>query len=80
MEVFELIRPISEHWGFRSASLLAFRTVHCGGDYDLFMFKRAEDGKWSVTLTDVGHRSKRANSSEPTLPSGMPRASETIPK
>jgi hypothetical protein len=60
-EVFELIRPVSEQWEFKSASLLGFRTIQRGGDYDLFVFKRADDGNWSLTLSDVGHRSKRRN-------------------
>jgi hypothetical protein len=46
-EVFELIRPSSEQWGFTNAETLAFQQVKRTGDYDLFLFDRAADGKWS---------------------------------
>ena len=46
-EVFELIRPSSESWGFTNAEMLAFQQVKRTGDYDLFLFDRAADGKWS---------------------------------
>ena len=54
-EVFELIRPISEQWGFKSASLSAYRTPQRERTYDLFIFKRGDDGKWLCTPSDIGH-------------------------
>jgi len=45
--VFELIRPSSEQWGFTNAEMLAFQQVKRTGDYDLFLFDCAADGKWS---------------------------------
>lgn len=55
-EVFELIRPASEQWGFKSATLSAFQTPRRERQYDLFIFKRGEDGKWSCTPSDLGRR------------------------
>jgi hypothetical protein len=46
-EVFELIRPSSEQWGFTNAELLGFKQLERTGDYDIFLFNRAADGKWS---------------------------------
>jgi len=46
-EVFELIRPSSEQWGFTNAEVLGFKQIERTGDYDLFLFNRAADGKWS---------------------------------
>lgn len=48
--VFELIRPISEQWGFASAELMAYATVEPDRHYDLFFFERGADGKWSSRL------------------------------
>jgi hypothetical protein len=45
-EVFELIRPSSEQWGFTNAEVLGFKQVERTGDYDIFLFNRAA-GKWS---------------------------------
>ena len=47
LEVFELIRPISEQWGFTKATLAAFKSVTRKGRYDLFVFRQAPAGKWS---------------------------------
>ena len=55
-EVFELVRPISEQWGFKSASLSAYKTVQHERYYDLFIFQRGDDGKWLCTPSDIGHR------------------------
>lgn len=64
LEVFELIRPISEQWGFTTASVAAFRSVERTGKYDLFVFSRAPGGPWSVARhpskvfnTESGNRS-----------------------
>ena len=50
VEVFELIRPASELWGFRSAEVACFPTVNRKGHYDLYLFVREADGKWSFTV------------------------------
>ncbi len=47
LEVFELIRPISEQWGFNMASLAGFPTIQRKGVYDIYIFNRSPDGKWS---------------------------------
>ena len=47
LQVFELIRPISEQWGFNTASLAGFPTTQRKGAYDVYLFKRSPDGKWS---------------------------------
>lgn len=47
-DVFELIRPLSELWGFRQASVAGFRSVERKGRYDLFVFRRGADGKWQA--------------------------------
>ena len=49
-EVFELIRPVSEQWGFTSAELMAYATVEPDRHYDLFFFERGADGKWTSKL------------------------------
>jgi hypothetical protein len=54
-EVFELIRPIAEQWGLKSASVSAYRTTQRERYYDLFLFARGEDGKWHCTPSDIGH-------------------------
>ena len=54
-EVFELIRPISEQWGFKSASLSAYKTPQRERYYDLFIFDRSDDGQWQCTPSDIGH-------------------------
>jgi hypothetical protein len=46
-QVFELIRPSSEQWGLTNAEVLGFKQLERTGDYDLFAFTRASDGKWS---------------------------------
>ena len=48
-EVFELIRSTSELWGCNRASVAGFPTIKRKGQYYLFAFQRAPDGKWSCT-------------------------------
>lgn len=48
LEVFELIRPVSEQWGFKRTSISAFRSTQRKGAYDIYHFDRASDGKWSL--------------------------------
>ena len=52
-EVFELMRAVSEQWGFRSASMSAFPTLERKGRYDLYGFERHADGRWSFTRSDA---------------------------
>ena len=46
-DVFELARPVSEHWGFKTATLSGFPTLERKGKFDFFIFSRGEDGAWS---------------------------------
>jgi len=46
VEVFELVRPICEQWGFKKAYLSAFPTVKRKGRYFIYNFDRLEDGSW----------------------------------
>jgi hypothetical protein len=46
-EVFELIRPVSEQWGFATATVAAFAAVERARHYDFFIFRRGADRKWS---------------------------------
>lgn len=52
-EVFELVRPISEQWGFRSASIAGFPTLERKGRYDMYLFERKPDGRWSFTRSEA---------------------------
>jgi hypothetical protein len=47
LEVFELIRPISEQWGLATAVVTALRSPDRTGTYDTFAFKRSGSGTWS---------------------------------
>jgi hypothetical protein len=51
LEVFELIRSVSERWAFSRASVAAFTSVERTGKYNLFAFSRSSDGRWSVSRT-----------------------------
>ncbi len=46
-DVFELVRPASETWGFNSASIARFPTIERKGHYDFFLYTRAANGSWS---------------------------------
>ena len=46
LEVFELIRPVSELWGFDHATISVFPTRQRKGKYYMYAFTRAPDGKW----------------------------------
>jgi hypothetical protein len=46
-DVFELVRAASEQWGFRTASVAAFRQPERKGRYDLYLYTRQADGHWS---------------------------------
>ncbi|MCG3191418.1 MAG: hypothetical protein DIJKHBIC_00645 [Thermoanaerobaculia bacterium] len=63
LEVFELIRPVSELWGYSTASVAAFPSRKRSGKYDIFTFSRAPSGTWTVTRqaakvfnTESGHK------------------------
>lgn len=47
VETFELIRPISELWGIKQASVCAFPSVQRKGKYFIYNFSQNADGKWS---------------------------------
>jgi hypothetical protein len=47
LEVFELIRPLSEQWGFQRAEVLAFPTIRRRGLYDVYAFNQDSAGRWS---------------------------------
>ena len=53
LHAFELMRPLSERWGFRTASLAAYPTLKRKGHYDLYLFEQAADGHWSFTRSDM---------------------------
>jgi hypothetical protein len=53
VEVFELIRPLSEQWGLTSASVAALRTPERTGTYDIFGFTRSPAGTWSHTVLTI---------------------------
>src|SRR5262249_27638086 len=53
LEVFELIRPISEQWGLSSATVTALRTPERTGTYDVFAFTRSRSGAWSHTTQAI---------------------------
>jgi len=48
--VFELVRPVSELWGFRSAQLAGFPTPKRKGPYALYLFTRGADGRWTYSV------------------------------
>lgn len=47
LEVFELIRPVSEQWGFQSATISVFPTVQRKGRYYIYTFSREPPGRWT---------------------------------
>lgn len=47
LEVFELMRPISEQWGFDRAGISVFPMIQRKGKYFIYQFTRAPDGKWT---------------------------------
>jgi hypothetical protein len=53
LEVFEMIRPLSEQWGLSSASVVALRTPERTGTYDAFGFTRSAAGTWAHTTQSI---------------------------
>lgn len=47
LEVFELIRPVSEQWGFSTASVAAFPIAERTGPYVQYAFSRSATGTWT---------------------------------
>jgi len=48
-EVFELMRPASEQWGFDEATVSAIPTLEHRGPYDVYWFRRQREGSWTST-------------------------------
>ena len=46
-EAFELVRPASEQWGLREATVAAIPALGHRGPYDLYWFRRRADGTWA---------------------------------
>ena len=53
LEVFELIRPLSEQWDMKLATVAALRNTERTGTWDVFIFKRSASGDWSHTLQTI---------------------------
>lgn len=53
LEVFELIRPVSELWGFNTASIAAFPRTERKGKYDLYLFSRQGSGDWKFVKQET---------------------------
>lgn len=53
LEVFELIRPLSEQWGLPSATVTALRSPDRTGTWDVFAFERSTSGAWSHTRQSI---------------------------
>ena len=53
LEVFELIRPLSEQWGLPIATVTALRTPEHTGTWDVFVFRRSAAGDWSHTRQSI---------------------------
>jgi hypothetical protein len=47
LQVFELLRPVSEQWDFSVATIAAFPTTQRKGRYYLYSFRRAAQGTWN---------------------------------
>jgi hypothetical protein len=46
LEVFELIRPISEQWKMVKAEVTAFPTLKRKGTYYVYLLEKNQQGKW----------------------------------
>ena len=65
-DVFELVRPVSEQWGFREATVAAIPTLEHRGLYDLYWFQQQPDGHWtSKAVVEKGEWIKNATSAPP---------------
>ena len=52
-EVFELIRPLSEQWGMKLATVAALRTPERTGTWDVYIFRRSVSGDWSHEVQTI---------------------------
>ena len=67
LQVFELVRPVSEQWALRSAEVAAIPTLEHTGPYDVYEFQQKPDGSWSfVILFRNGEWNKNAVLTPPT--------------
>jgi hypothetical protein len=46
-EVFELLRLVSEQWGLKHAEVMGYLALDKDRPYDIYIFQRGSDGKWS---------------------------------
>lgn len=53
VEVFELIRPLSELWGLSTASVSAFPSVARRGRYFTYQFSRSAAGHWTYQRSEA---------------------------
>lgn len=53
LEVFALIRPISELWGLARASVSAFPSITRKGKYFTYVFSRDAGGQWTYQRTEA---------------------------
>jgi hypothetical protein len=53
LDVFELIRPVSEQWGLNIATVAGFSSTKRTGKYSLHVFTRAADGSWAHVRTPM---------------------------
>lgn len=51
-EAFELIRPPSEVWGLRTATVASFPSLLRKGHYNFYIFEHQTNGSWSVKSED----------------------------
>jgi hypothetical protein len=47
LEAFELIRPVTEQWGIKKATVSVFPTAQRKGRYDIYTFQQNADGQWN---------------------------------
>ena len=66
LQVFELVRPISEQWGLHTAEVAAIPTLEHRGSYDVYEFQQKPDGSWSfIVLFRNGEWNKNVNLTPP---------------
>jgi hypothetical protein len=61
LQAFELVRPVSEQWGLRTAEVAAIPKLQYSASYDVYEFQRKPDGSWSfIVLFRNGEWNKNA--------------------
>ena len=74
-EPFELIRAVTELWGFKSASIVALPSVEWKGCYEVFNFTRGPDGQsWMARVADQVFGTKGVSSASKDALQRRPRA------